>query len=287
MRARGNIYFKAGLEELDLAIAELEIAVRDQPDAADANISLGLAYDNRGRLEDAERFYRKAIALDPDGLDGLDAHCNLALLLWMRGLGWAGLTDFPEWAASDRESPLVQAAFAEADKGIALGERVVLKHPGYLRSLIDQHRRYAEWCTQCMWGQRAIEHVEAILRLDPEDAEAREWLVKAGKNAGQKAQTSHTACIVMCELPSDLRRDDATNRVPLHKAAKYAGNPVVKRYDISNKKVILTMNPTPTALYRWDVEPELSIEVAEYTRETWSKLMNTIRQVGLQCFLDD
>jgi tetratricopeptide repeat protein len=186
MRARGNIYFKAGLEQLDLAITELEIAVRDQPEAADANISLALAYDNRGRLEDAERFYRKAIALDPDGLDGLDAHCNLALLLWMRGLGWAGLKEFPGWATVDRESPLMQAALAEADEGIALGERLVLKHPECLPSLIDQHRRYAEWCTKCMWGQRASEHVQAILRLDPKDAEARKWLAKAEKNTGRK-----------------------------------------------------------------------------------------------------
>lgn len=181
-RAGGGLYFSAGLDELDRAIAELEIVVRQQPEAADAFLGLGHACDNRARLDDAERHYRRAIALDPEGMDGADAHFNLALLLYMRALGWAGLLRFPEWVVIDRDSPLLQSAFAEAERGISVGERVIIQYPEYKPNLVQQHRRCAEWCTRCLWESRAIEHYQAVLRLDPENAEVRGWLIKAGHN---------------------------------------------------------------------------------------------------------
>jgi tetratricopeptide (TPR) repeat protein len=184
-RAGGGIYFSAGLDELDRAIAELEIVVREQPEAADAFLVLGHACDNRGRLEDAERFYRRAIALDPEGMDGADAHFNLALLLYMRAIGWAGLPGVPK-GVIDLDSPLLPSAFTEAERGIAVGERVAAKYPEYKPSLVRQHRRYAGWCMQRGWGKTAIEHYQAVLRLDPDNAEARAWLLKAEGEVGHK-----------------------------------------------------------------------------------------------------
>jgi len=178
-RAGGIIYFRAGLDNLSRAIAAFEETVRLQPSAADTHLNLGLAYDHASRLEDAERSYRRAISLDPDGMDGADGHFNLALLLYMRARGWAGLKQFPAYSVSNFGDPTLQQAFAEAEKAIALGERICQRDPSFLPNLILAHRRTAKWYSDYVQGEKAIEHYRAILRLNPQDTEAQEWLAKA------------------------------------------------------------------------------------------------------------
>lgn len=185
-RAGGTIYFRAGLGHLAQAAAAFEQAAGLQPQAADVCFNLALVYDNAARLEDAERCYRKAIQLDPDGMDGADAHFNLSLLLYMRAIGWAGLKQFPGHFSVSMGDPALEMAFAEAEKGIALGERIVQHDRAFLPNLIQAHRRLGEWYSKHLQGSRAIPHFQAILRLDPRDSQAREWLTLAEKNTGQK-----------------------------------------------------------------------------------------------------
>ena len=177
--AGGTIYFRAGLENLTLAVAAFEVAANLQPDSADTQLKLGLAHDNASRLEEAERCYRRAIELDPDGMDGADAHFNLALLLYMRARGWAGLKEFPPYAATRAGDPLAQEAFAEAETAAAVGEKAYLRNPDYLSNLIMVHRRTAKWYRDYLQGAKALEHYRAILRLDPSDAEAKEAVAEA------------------------------------------------------------------------------------------------------------
>ncbi len=73
--------WKYGIPELQLAIKEFKEVIRLQPRAADAHFKLGVVYDNKGDYERACAEYRRAIELDPKGLDGQDARSNLALVL--------------------------------------------------------------------------------------------------------------------------------------------------------------------------------------------------------------
>lgn len=183
-RAGGNIYFSAGLENLDRAISAFEEVVRLQPRAADGHINLALAYDNCSRLVDAERCYREAIRLDPDGLDGADACGNLALLLYYRALGWAGLKQFPRFYETVIGDPALEAAFAMAEKEIHIRENVVRRNPNYVPDLIRARRRLGGWYNRFLQGNRALEQFQAILRLDPSDQEAREFVTLAERNQG-------------------------------------------------------------------------------------------------------
>lgn len=185
-RAGGTIYFKAGLEFLDKAIAVYERLLLVEPGAADALLCLGLAYDNRSRLGEAERCYREAIRRDPSGMDGADAHMNLALLLYMRAIGWAGLTQTPGFSAVELGDAAVEAAFVMGQRGIEIGERIVKAAPGYLPNLLNAHRQLGRWLDRSMQGGRAVEHFQAIIRLSPADQEAREWLAQAERNTGRK-----------------------------------------------------------------------------------------------------
>jgi len=147
---------------------------------------LGLACDNAARLEQAERCYREAIRLDPDGMDGADGYFNLSLLLYMRAIGWAGLRQFPGFIQVSVGDPALEAAFAEAERGVALGQRIVQRDRSFLPNLIQAHHRLGQWYDRHLQGSRAIPHFQALLQLDPSDSDARAWLERAEKNTGQK-----------------------------------------------------------------------------------------------------
>ena len=184
-QAKGNIYFRAGLDDLDRAITAYERLVKLQPRAADGRLGLATAYDNRGRLDDAQREYEAAIQLDPDGMDGADAHFNLALLLYMRVLGLAGLREFPAMLQIPIGDPAIEPAFEVARKGIAIGQQFASER-SYIPNLVNQHRRLAQWYDRFRQGSRAIEQYQAVLGFVPDDHEAREWLKLAERNTGRK-----------------------------------------------------------------------------------------------------
>ena len=185
-RAGGNIYFRSGLDKLNHPIAAYEKVIKLQPNAADGFLSLGLACDNACRLEEAERYYSEAMRLDPDGMDGADAHFNLALLLYMQAIGWAGKKQFPAYAHLRSSDPILEAAFETAEQSITIGERIVRHDLSYIPSLARMHRAVAGWYDRSLQGSRAISHYQAVLRLNPGDAEAIKWLTLAERNTGRK-----------------------------------------------------------------------------------------------------
>jgi tetratricopeptide (TPR) repeat protein len=185
-QAGGDIYFSAGLDSLDEAIQAFKEVVRLQPQAADAVLNLALAYDNRSLLEDAERCYREAMRLDPDGMDGADAHFNLALLIYFKAIGWAGMKQFPQVFNAMMGDPALERAFALAETGVKIGQQIVTHNPSYVPNLIQAHRRLGSWYHRHFLGSRAIPHFQALLRLDPKDAEARQWLELAARNTGRR-----------------------------------------------------------------------------------------------------
>lgn len=65
------------MQKLDPAAAELETAVRLNPDHAESHNSLGIVYDQMGRQEEALGEYRKVLELRPDDIKALN---NLGIL---------------------------------------------------------------------------------------------------------------------------------------------------------------------------------------------------------------
>lgn len=173
-RAKGSIYFRAGLEHLERAIAAYRKVIALQPTAADAFLSLGLACDNACRLAEAEKHYMEAIRLDPGGLDGIDARGNLALLLHMQAIGWAGQKQFPNSLRLSLTDPRIARSFDLGEEAIRLAEQRVKRDPSYVSELIQKHMIQAGLYGRVNQEDRALEHFRAILRLSPGDSQASE-----------------------------------------------------------------------------------------------------------------
>lgn len=178
-RASGNIYFRTGLEHLERAIAAYRKMVTLQPTAADGFLSLGLACDNACGLDEAEKHYKEAIRLDPAGLDGIDARGNLALLLHMQAIGWAGQKQFPNSLRVSITDPRLARSFELAEEAIRLAEQRLQRDPNYVSEVVEKHRTLAGLYDRVKREDRAIEHYRAILRLSPGDSKASERLKTA------------------------------------------------------------------------------------------------------------
>ena len=186
-RANGNIYFRAGLECLQRAIASYQKVVTLQPTAADGFLSLGLACDNACRLEEAEKHYMEAIRLDPGGLDGIDARGNLALLLHMQAIGWAGQKQFPGSLQLSADDPRLKRSFDLAEEGIRLSEQHLQNDPGYRPEVIQKHRIVAGLYDRVKREDRALLHYQTILRYIPGDPKAIERLNAAERQRDEDA----------------------------------------------------------------------------------------------------
>jgi tetratricopeptide (TPR) repeat protein len=101
-RNRAVVYLDCG--DYEKAAAELRDVVKGDANDSAAWVALGVAERGRGKLEEAERAYKKALELDPSGPDGLDARYDLGVLYM----------DFKKDAAQARD---VLAAFVKAAPG--------------------------------------------------------------------------------------------------------------------------------------------------------------------------
>ena len=83
--AGGSIYFSDGIAELKAAIAIIELLSEFKPDDAAIWFKLGELYDNHSYLDKAVKAYERAVDLDPEGLDGVEALHNLKILYSNQG----------------------------------------------------------------------------------------------------------------------------------------------------------------------------------------------------------
>ncbi|MEO6952734.1 MAG: tetratricopeptide repeat protein [Polyangia bacterium] len=77
-RNRAVVYLDCG--DYDKAASELREVVRSDGNDSAAWVALGVAERGRGKPEDAEKAYRKAIEVDSNGPDGIDARYDLGVL---------------------------------------------------------------------------------------------------------------------------------------------------------------------------------------------------------------
>lgn len=116
----------------------------------------------------------EAIRLDPGGLDGIDARGNLALLLHMQAIGWAGQKQFPNSLRLSLTDPRIARSFDLGEEAIRLAEQRVKRDPSYVSELIQKHMIQAGLYGRVKQEDRALEHFQAILRLSPGDSQASE-----------------------------------------------------------------------------------------------------------------
>lgn len=92
---------------LPAAMRELSKAAELDPANPDIDISLGLAYQARGDLRDAEKHFRSAIRKKPDYAE---AHNNLGIVLSRTGRGDEAISEF-EAAVANVMYPTPEAAY--------------------------------------------------------------------------------------------------------------------------------------------------------------------------------
>jgi tetratricopeptide (TPR) repeat protein len=205
----GHIYFTAGLEELNVEIAISELLLEYEPHSADIWSGLGLAYDNLGNCEKAEKCYRQAIGLDPCGVFAADSWTNLGVLYWnyakiihvpdqngnIQEIPFAGTKMSQLRPSSERmriiivmhrESPHRKTAELAFKQALSIYNSLAIEDTQYQRELIEVHWNCAKLYTELLEGSKAIKHVQTIHNLDPFNQKAIDWLKEAERNTGKK-----------------------------------------------------------------------------------------------------
>lgn len=87
----GNIYYSGGIEELESAIAIMELLSEFESNNAEVWLKLGVLYDNHCCFDNAVKAYERAANLDPKGPGGAEALHNLEILYFNKGSGILGI----------------------------------------------------------------------------------------------------------------------------------------------------------------------------------------------------
>jgi tetratricopeptide (TPR) repeat protein len=207
-RAGGNLYFSEGMRELDAVIAILDLLLENQPNASDVWGGLGLAYDNHGYCEKAEKCYRRAIEIDPNGADGADSWTNIGALysnyaqtIRVRDsageaheVPLAGLSKKQLYPTDDSnlainlnlDSPHWKTAEAALERALSIYAQLVKGNPGFVPNLVTAHMNLAQYHSNRLQGAKATPHVQEAHRLQPDNQKAIEWLKEAERNTGNK-----------------------------------------------------------------------------------------------------
>ena len=155
--------------------------VKSSPGSSVARGSLGHAYQQLGRLEEAIEQYKKAVAIYPDDYK---AHYNLGVVYSQQGLYGKAVESYQRSIRSNPDYP--NARFN-------LG--IIYQNQGETDSAIDQFRKVTELDPADFQARNnlgvayairgdlklAIGQWEKVLEIDPENRSARENILKARK----------------------------------------------------------------------------------------------------------
>ena len=178
--SQGRALFEQGY--LNEAIAELSIAAVNGNNLVEANNLLGLAYDRRGRHQQAREHYERALTVAPD--DALVLN-NLGYSLYLDGRYHDALAKLkqaerraPESAHIQNNIALVYGRLHKYDEAFrhfarAGGELYARLQTGALLDFAGRDRE-------------AIKHLEAARRLDPASTEALRRLITLYNRTGQR-----------------------------------------------------------------------------------------------------
>ncbi len=199
----------------DEAIERLNRALTLVPDYVSALLKLGVAYHAKGRWEDAETAFQRALAIS-EKVRGPD-HPNVADSLSGLGVLYAtqaqALTFWVASAEQDQAEPLRQRALALHQRAWAIREKALgPEHPAvaesldHLASVYMAQRKYAEAEPAL---RRALAIRETALgrqhRLVAESLEHLAAMLRATNRAADAAQSEAQARTIRARLPQEPR----------------------------------------------------------------------------------
>jgi tetratricopeptide (TPR) repeat protein len=170
---------------IDEAIAEAEMAIQIQPNAAEAYSNLAIALSKKGEMEEALLQLQRAVELTPNRPK---LHYNIATILAAKGR-------LDEAISHYEEELQIQPQFAEAhnnlgtallskgrpddalfhfEKALALNPRLAKVHYNAAIVLLQKSR----------WNE-AVDHLQTALRLDPSNTDAHIQLGVAWSQEGR------------------------------------------------------------------------------------------------------
>jgi Flp pilus assembly protein TadD len=165
-------------DRMDEAVIEYQKVLDLQPDNTLARLNLGTDLDRAGRLEEAIPEYQRVIQLEPNNPK---AHNDLGIALFKLGRNDEAVPEFQaavrlEPESAEAHNSLAAALFTRGDAEGAIGEfQAALR----LRSdYVEAHFNLG--CILASRGQtgEAIKQLQEAIRLKPDYAEARERLAK-------------------------------------------------------------------------------------------------------------
>ena len=163
--------------DLDGAVAERRIAVRLEPDDAEAHRDLGLTLHIKDDVDGAIAEYRTAIRLEPDYAE---AHCLLGHALWEKD-------DLDGAVAEWRNAVRLRPDDAEPHRDLGF----VLSQKGDVDGAIAEYR--------------------TAIRLQPEDAMAHYYLGEALEVQGERLMALALDEIQKARELAQLRHEDIVN----------------------------------------------------------------------------
>ena len=152
----GEAYFQKGL--FDNSLIFYQRALRIRPDYPDAYLGIGNAYVKKGEMDLAIEAYKKVVELRPDNIT---ARINLAAAYGSKGLVGKAITLLRYALHIKPDSPDIHynLGFAYEELAKSLGENVTSYEKEDLMN-------------------KAVEHYKEAVRMNPDDIEARERLLK-------------------------------------------------------------------------------------------------------------
>jgi Flp pilus assembly protein TadD len=149
------------------AIAELRRRAESNPATAENYADLGSLLDNQGRREEAEQFYRRAVALDGNSTKG---NYNLGIILTKRGELSEAITHFRQAAQASPKDPdirydlaVVLAFNGELTEAVEQFWATLKTHPSYTKA----HYNLGVILAKLGDTAGAIEQLRDTLNIDP------------------------------------------------------------------------------------------------------------------------
>ncbi len=160
---RGNAY--TDLRWYHYAIEDYRTAIKLNPDNPKAYYNMGLAYDEKGSINEASYYYQQALKLKPDYPQALS---NLGIIYGKRGRFEEATELFKKALNIAPDDTITLFNLGLAYEELAKGYELQAMSHEQLAKSTEQSAKSRELTA------KAIETYQKVLKLDPDNAQARE-----------------------------------------------------------------------------------------------------------------
>lgn len=214
---------------LDPAIAELEQAIAQQPEFAEAHNALGLLLGKKGTDTQAVIFqFRRAIELQPNFAS---AHHNLGLVLAQLGRIDECIAEFRLAIAADRSDPNPYNSLAltvverNVDEAIQLFQKAIELRPDFVEAQFNLALAYRR-----KYGvEREVDQLKKALALAPEHLVVRNTLTRRYEEMGNYAEVGRLASETLKSYPESAEAQYFAGKALLKQGATVEGMAHLKK----------------------------------------------------------